>query len=519
MSLERFVTDEKHKAPPPGQWLGQPRGIFLVAGTEFWERFSYYGMVGLLVLFLTSSALQEGFGWSDVDAIKFYGIYSGLIFASPAIGGWLASTYFGERKCILYGGIAVAVGHFLLAGPVVLAALANTIANADVSGLLDAAEPRYGRLFPTSVQWAEIEQRLIANGLGAEELAAMGGWFKAVYAAKSWSFMAGLALIVAGTGFIKSTVSSIVGKLYAENDERRNTGFTIFMVGVWGGSFLSNFVAGTLGEKIGWHYGLGAAGVGMALGVGAYVLFQNALLGDVGKLPDRRLSAAANPGGQTRLTVTERRRIAALVLMSFFTIVFSIAFYQKGGLIHLMVREDTNRMFGGFEVPATWFLTISTGTFIISALIIDRIYVLLAKGGKHIDVVQKQAMGLLSIAIGYVFMQQAASIGAGAEGAVIPMWYFAVGYIFFGIGDVFIWPPQIAAVSQYAPDRYKSFAVGAWMVTTGVGTFLTGYVGALGYEIGAPILFRGLLLLCLSGAVVLLLLRPVIRNLLNETMA
>ena len=507
---EAAIRSGGSPAPPRGTLLGHAKGVFLLAATEMWERFSYWGMVGLLVLYLSASTEENGFGWERADALRLYGIYAGLVFATPAVGGWLSSNYLGERRSIVIGGITVALGHFLLGGPAYFPFLIERFTGIPAHALLHESAVQLGQLFPGSAVWDRLAARLAAapsaSGAPGEAIAGLV-WLKVAYLLVGWSFMTGLACIVIGTGFIKATISSIVGKFYGVDDPRREAGFTIFMVGIWVGSVLANLVAWTLGEKLGWHYGFMAAGIGMTLGLALYLWKQNRYLGEIGKLPDRRLAAQAAEGDapRPRLTREERDRLLVLVVMACFTIVYSTAFYQKGGLIHLIVKESTDRTIGGFEIPATWFLTISTGGFVLLAPGASWLWQRLERVRRAPDVVQKQAAGLTAMACGYVLL-----LGALADqisDGVVSMGWIVAAYLFFAVGDVFIWPPQIAAAAKLAPMRMESLVIGSWYVAVGLGTFLAGWVGSLAYTFSTIAMFAGLLVSCVAGAGTLFLLR------------
>ena len=194
-----------------------------------------------------------------------------------------------------------------------------------------------------------------------QDIKVSGGLLLA-YHLKVWSFLVGLALIVIGTGLIKPTVSSIVSHLYDAGDNRRQAGFTIFMVSIYVGSFAANFIADTLGEKVGWHTGFTAAAIGMIIGVTAYLLGQRCYLGNVGIAPQNGPSTTNE--ARRPLTKEYKKRILLILLMGAFTVLYAVSFYQKGGLLNLYTKELVDRTVFGFEVPATWFLTISTGTFI-----------------------------------------------------------------------------------------------------------------------------------------------------------
>jgi len=495
---------------PGGTLAGHPRGVFLLAATEMWERFSYWGMVGLLVLYLVASTVENGFGWERADALRLSGIYTGLVFAAPAVGGWLSSNYLGERRCIVIGGITVAFGHFLLGGPAYFPFLIEHLTGVPAHALLRDSGVKLGHLFPGALVWDQLASQLTVARAAypASEVTRGLEWLKAAYLLTGWSFMTGLACIVIGTGFIKATISSIVGKFYARDDPNREAGFTIFMVGIWIGSVMANFVAGTLGEKLGWHYGFMAAGIGMTLGLMLYLWKQKQYLGEIGKIPDRRIAAETREGNAPShsLTREERDRLGTLGTMAWFTIVYSTAFYQKAGLIHLIVKESTDRTIGDFEIPATWFLTISTGGFVLLAPVASWLWQRLDRIGRAPDVVQKQAMGLMAMTAGYVFLLGA--LADQSSDGVVSMGWIVAAYLFFAMGDVFIWPPQIAAAAKLAPVRMTSLVMGSWYVTVGLGTFLAGWVGSLAYTFTTTAVFAGLLVSCGVAAGLLLFLRP-----------
>ncbi|HVE77247.1 MAG TPA: peptide MFS transporter, partial [Gemmatimonadaceae bacterium] len=205
--------------------FGQPRGLLLVSVVEMWERFSFYGMRALLVLYLVNAI-----GWSDGDASRLYGTYAGLVWLTPLIGGYLADRLLGTRRSLVIGALVIALGHFLLA----------------------------------------LQSMTM--------------------------FYAGLACVIVGTGFFKPNVSTMVGQIYREGDPRRDAGFTIYYMGINTGAFLAPLVCGWLGQRVGWHYGFGAAGVGMLVGLAVYLWGRDTDLPGVGLPPDRTAAARRAPG-------------------------------------------------------------------------------------------------------------------------------------------------------------------------------------------------------------------------------
>ena len=474
----------------------QPRGLYLVSITEFWERFSYWGMLGLLVLFLTAAPAEGGFGWSTAQALSLYALYTGAIFSAPAVGGFLASRYFGERRSILWGGVAVACGHLLLTGPVVAPWLVTAATGIPVDRLIWQCGYALGQILPgAAVADALSSGRCASQALPAQALSL-------AYFGQAWTFTLGLILIVVGTGFIKSTVSSIVGKLYEEGDRRREEGFAIFMAFIYVGALCSNLVAGTLGEKLGWHYGFAAAGLGMAAGLVWYVLRQRAVLGDIGMAPDRAARPALQPGDRRK----ERERILLAILMSLFVIIYALAFYQKGGMLNLETKAHVDRTIRGFEVPATWLLSVSTLTFILLSLSASRLWKRLAAQQRDPDPLGKLLGGLAALAIAYALLLAGLS-EKQADGS-FSLWWLVAMYVLFGVGDLLVWPVQIASVSRLAPARHAAFAVGSWYLTIGIGSWLTGTVGSLGARSGIAVAVTVLVALLLFSVLLLFFLRP-----------
>ena len=480
-----------------GMLREQPRGLYLVGITEFWERFSYWGMLGLLVLFLTAAPATGGFGWTSADALTLYALYTGAVFSAPALGGYLASRYFGERRCILWGGVAVTLGHLLLAGPTLGPWLLQLSTGWPLGEWLRGCGIALGKIAPD----ATIRSALSSGRCAADS--AGGSAFALAYHLQAWTFLLGLVLIVAGTGFIKSTVSSIVGKLYAPGDPRRDEGFGIFMAFVYLGALTSNLVAGTLGELLDWHYGFAAAGLGMAGGLIWYLARQRELLGDIGKLPDRASDATAD-GAAALAPGVQRGRIVVAVVMSLFVILYALAFYQKGGLLNLETQRHVDRRVFGFELPATWLLSISTLVFIVLTLPLAHFWRKLAARGREPDVVLKLVLGLGAIACAYGLFSLGLIEKAASADAHFSLWWMVAMYTLFGLADLLVWPAQIAAVSRLAPARHAAFAVGSWYLTIGIGSWLTGAVSPIIARAGIEGVALLLLGFCAVAALLLL---------------
>ncbi|MEM6415985.1 MAG: peptide MFS transporter [Pseudomonadota bacterium] len=487
--------------PTDQTWFGHPKGVFLIALTEFWERFSYYGMLGLLVLFLTAPIAKGGFGWDSKPAILLFGFYSGLAFATPLFGAWLANNYLGERLCIAIGGILLALGHLLLTGPHAIPDLISLFVGFDVNTIFEAADIRLGAL-TINEQGAQIlhdvlKEQGVASGFFAISL---------TYTLVSGCFYLGLFLIIIGTALIKPTISSIVSRLYPDSSATRDAGFAIFFMFIYIGSISANLIAGFLGEKIGWVYGFGAAGAGMIFGITLYLLKQNAYLGDLGKTPSR-----PPDGPRKALTRQERERLYAIALQGLFTVIYAAAFYQKGGLLTLFARDDLDRTAFGFTVPVTWLLIISTSVFVALAPASGRLWKYLDQRGMNPSAAIKLAIALGLMTTAYVLMS-GAGLQAKSSGTASLLW-MVLTYMLFGLADLLVWPIQISLVSKLAPQRYTALCIGGWYLTVGLGTWLSGVIAVSLENLDHFTSFLVLSALTGVSAALLLVLSPLLKRL------
>lgn len=492
---------------PGGTWRGYPKGVYLLSFTELWERFSYYGMLALLVLFLTAETSAGGFGWDRPDALKLYGFYTGFIFSAPLIGGWIANNYWGERRCIVLGGLLLVAGHACLSSPALLPWIAGRITGHDLHSIWVAAGVSLGAPFPD----AAVSARLSA---AAQTVNVNAATVELVYRLVALTFLGGLTLIASGTALLKPTISSIIGRFFDADDERRDGAFALFFVGIYIGGLSANFIVGFLGERVAWHWGFTAAGFGMTLGLVVYLLKQRAWLADLGEKAVRPARGALG-----NLTAAERTRIFVILVQGLFTVAYAAAFYQKGGLLTLFAREQLDRSVGAVEVPVTWLLAISTGTFILVTPLLARIWASLAARGRDPDSATKLAWGLLMIGLGYVVIAVAVFVHPLAEGMRASWGWLALTYICFGIGDALVWPTQISMVSRLAPPAWSALFVGAWYITIGIGSWLTGYIGALGYSWGMLPVFISLAASLFALGALLWSLVPALARLTRESAA
>ncbi|MGL4207632.1 MAG: peptide MFS transporter [Aeromonadaceae bacterium] len=431
--------------PSSGDTLwGHPKGLYLLFGTELWERFSYYGMRALLILYLTAQTTAGGLGWDQADALKLYGIYTGLVYITPLIGGWLADTYLGQRRAIIIGACMMAVGQFTLALP--------------------------HALFPDAI---------------------------------TAIFYLGLALLIAGNGLFKPNISTMVGDLYQAGDNRRDGAFTIFYMGINLGALLAGFIAGAVATQWGWQAGFIAAGVGMLLSLVLQMSLSQRYLGNIGLIPAAKLAANQRTTPQAALTKQEVDRIKVIMVMGLFTIIFWAGFEQAGGLMNLYTQNYTDRMLGSFEIPAAWFQSLNPFFIITLAPVVATLWVKLGKREPNSPI--KFAIGLILLAIGFLFMIGAVLEQGGDVTVKTSMFWLIGAFLFHTLGELCLSPIGLSMVTKLAPLRLASLMMGAWFGFVALANYAAGMIGSFVGESGALAIFGGIAITALISAGVLLL--------------
>ena len=479
---------------------GHPKGLYSLFFTEMWERFSYYGMRALLTIFLTAELATGGFGLDRAESLKVYGIFTALVYLTPILGGWFADKVLGQRKSILIGGLVMAIGQFMLAAS----------AAPDLLGDLEARKN---------------------------------------------FFYLGLGVLILGNGFFKPNISTIVGDLYDNDDPRKDGAFTIFYMGINIGAFLSPFVAGTLGEKVGWPYGYLAAGIGMLIGV-LWFYGRRHTLEDIGLPPgykekgitqllpkdwrDVIIYTVANVAfvflvmliwnntsdtihtlmvwvlgiagaGFIGLSIfkgtsgtTEWTRVFVILILAFFNIVFWAGFEQAGGTFNLFAQENTNRNVGGFEIPTTWFQNINPIAIVTLAPLFSILWIKLAAKKLNPRTPVKFALAMFVGAVAFFIMTQASNQAEGGN-LVSPMWLVLV-YVLLTVGELMLSPIGLSMVTKLSPGKITSIMMGVWMASFALGNYfaatleqiLTAYDFDLYPFITYLMLISGVLLLLLS---------------------
>jgi POT family proton-dependent oligopeptide transporter len=423
-------------------WLGHPKGLFLLFATEMWERVSYYGMRALLVLSLVAGleTANPGFGWTQSEALKLYGLFTGFVYFTPSIGGWLADNYLGQRKSVIIGGLVMAAGQFTLASAI-----------------------------PGNLQL----------------------------------FYVGLFLLVIGNGFFKANISTMVSDLYPEGDGRRDGAFTIFYMGINLGALIAPFVCSTLGEdpSYGWRYGYMAAGIGMILSVIIQLALAQRYLGDIGRVPAAHRALARSGGRKDPLTPDEVDRLRVIFMVFVFIVLFWAAFEQAGGLMNLYASDKTDRMVGSFEVPAGWFQSVNPLFIVLLAPLFSAMWSRLTARGRSPATPRKMVLGLVLTGIGFLWMIGA--VYDQAANGKASMWWLVLAYLFHTMGELCISPVGLSMVTKLAPLRLASLMMGVWFLINFVANWLAGIIGSFAESLGELTIFGGLAGTLFAFAIVL----------------
>ena len=492
------LTKPAHKK----KLLGHPVGLYILFFTEMWERFSYYGMRGILVLYLTAETIGEnpGLGWLNAEALSLYGWYTMLVYVASIPGGIIADKIIGQKRAVMIGGFLLVAGHGILS---------------------------------------------------VEEM---------------WAFYTGLGLIVSGVGMLKPNISTLVGGLYRPGDEKRDKGFSIFYIGINVGAALAALVVAYVADIWGWHAGFGLAAIGMVLGQLVYLggqpylkgvgdkpvnvsreagnvsikdifsqqfskrtpLMATLILGVLSSLAawlfieDQQLAyilffifLSVVVGMMITIygdleTQVEKDRYLVLLLSFIIVIVFWGAFEQAGGLMNLYAQDRTDRFLFGYEIPAAAFQFFNPFYIILFAVPVANFWLWRKHRGKEASSLFKMANGVIIMGLGFVFMvfasMQYETAGKSA------LYWLALAYLFHTIGELSASPVALSFITKLAPVRYGALMMGVYFAATGLGNKVAGLLGESATELGELTIFSGITIFCvIFGLLVIALLKPLKR--------
>ncbi|ADQ82765.1 peptide MFS transporter [Riemerella anatipestifer] len=450
---------------------GHPAGLYLLFFTEMWERFSYYGTRAILIYYLTKTYLQGGLSIDPAQASLIYGYFTGFVYFTPLIGGWLADKFLGQRLSITIGGVLMMLGQFTLF----------------------AINTHFGLYI-------------------------------------------GLLLLIIGNGFFKPNISVLVGNLYEEGDERRDSAFSIFYMGINLGALIAPLVIGVLTDDIfakkdaageimsyGYKYGFLAAGLGMLLGQVLFNTLAQKYLGNIGKKPKKQIEVEKEVEvikeeieNGDELKKVEKQRVSVIFILFLFAVFFWAGFEQAGSSIALYTDNYIDRnvnipFIGNYTIPASWFQSVNP--FFIVALAPLFAMFWSSKLGKKLSTPVKMGLGMVILGIGFWFMLGAVSERGGdiADPTIkASLWWLVMTYFVHTVGELCLSPVGLSVVTKLAPVRLASVLMAVWLLSSSVANFLGGYIAAYVEKMGAGQVFTyisGFVIAC--GLLLLLLSKPI----------
>jgi POT family proton-dependent oligopeptide transporter len=463
-------------AAPASEWAGYPKGAWLIIGVEFWERFSFYGMLSILVLFLTARPEHGGFGWSASEALELLGVYSFSMYAFPALGGFVADRVLGRRRAVAVGATFMLIGQVMLTSPVFLPELLGWWHGAPLLQALHQLGMPLGRLMHSDALDAAIAIHGAALDAGAG-----AGWLRHAYLAAAVGFFVALFCLVLGNALMKSTLVVLCGETMSADNPRREAAYAFYYQGISIGALLSGFAVGWVAQAFGWHFGFGLGAAGMAVALGSYLVFAPRWLGEIGMRPDRPAPRGGTPRGADLSRAPDmraqvRRRIGLLFVLATLLCAFSVGWFQLFGSWLLFIERDVNRTVGSFIIPVPWFTSMNAAVVSVLAPVMAALWVRL--GNRNLDLVQKYAFALSMVLAGHVLMCLAARHATSA--APVAVWIPVISLSMLAIGEMVAWTATYGMVSRAAPAGFASVAMGAWYLSTlGLGGYLSSFTGPL----------------------------------------
>lgn len=503
---------------PYRDFLGHPKGLYICFATELWERFSFYGMKYLLLLYLTKYHL-----FSDATGLGVLGSYASLVYAMPVLGGLVADRFIGMRRAVTFGGLLLVAGHL-------------------------------GMAFEGEAA------RETAEGIVRDEAALT-------------IFYLSLALIVVGVGFLKPNISTVVGKLYAEGDSRRDAGFTIFYMGINIGAFTATLLCGWLGEVYGWSWGFGAAGIGMLAGLVVFQWGQPFLLGH-GEAPDPE--ALARPAWFPGLTVeraiylgalvmvgivwqlvqltetvgvlldtvsllvlaglawflitqcnkVERDRMLVLIVLTLSTVIFWALFEQAAGSMTLYADRVTDKMLFGLSLTAAQFGAANSFFIFLLAPLFALLWTRLGQRGREPSTPVKFSLGIAQAGLGFGVLVYGAQFPN--ETGIVSAWWLICAYLLHTTGELCLSPVGLSAVTKLSVPSVVGVMMGTWFLASAYSSYVAAQIAAIAARpdsnsaldraaelAGYSELFGQLFYIGLAGGLALVVLAPMLKRLMH----
>ena len=477
---------------------GHPAGLYLVFFTGMWERFSYYAMRGILVLYLTATWLNGGLGYEKGFSTIVYGLATGLCYFTPLFGGWLSDRYWGQRKSIVVGGFIMVLAQFLLFAP---------------------------ELFTT------VSPNLTPEQLAHNELIGRIGLF------------AGLFLLIIGNGFFKPNISSIVGDLYEPGDKRLDSAFSIFYMGINLGAVIAPLIVGLLSDNVfattyvdakgvtqithGYRYGFLAASVGVLIGQLLFVFLSNKYLGNIGIEPKGAAKLAESTTEEVKVPLTrqEKERIAVIFIFFFFAVFFFAGMEQAGASFNLYANEYMDRTVFGYEIPTPWLQMINPFFVIILAPVFA--YFWNTRLGQALNTPLKMGLALIILGVGFWFMLIAGfQRGAIWEGGLnivdntdgmvkASIIWMILTYLLHTIGELSLSVVGLSIVTKLSPARFASLFMGVWIMAAAFANMLAGLISSYVVKVGASTVFASISFIEILLGILMVSLNKVIERMMH----
>jgi len=489
-------------------WLGYPRGAWLVISVEFWERFSFYGMLAILALFLTDDVAHGGFGWSSASALALVGAYSGAMYAFPAFGGYLADRVLGRRRAVALGATCMLIGQSLTASPAYLPKLLGLWHRQPLLPALRSIGVPLGQLR----QSGQLSAALQMHGAALDPVHG-ATWLAQAYTASAMGFYAALFFLILGNAVMKSTLVVLCGETFRPDDPRREGAFAYYYLGISVGAMLSGFVVGIASERYGWASGFAVAAIGMAVALSLYLLLSKRWLGNIGEhsaATSDSNTVSATPPAAPAAAETWRRIILVLVLAALMCI-FSTGWFQMYGSWSLFIEHSVDRAVGPLTVPVAWFSSINAVVVISIAPILASLWVRLAASNRSVNIIQKFFFAIVMAMLGNGLMYWAGALAG--RGQLAPIWMPLLGVSMLGCGEIVAWTATYGFVTRAAPAGFASVTMGAWyLLTLGLGGYLSGVTGNWVDTVGFTATFGIIAIVMGVGAAAALVMRaPLLR--------
>ena len=492
-------------------FFDQPRQIYPLALVSLWHVAAYAGLIGHLVLFITASPGEYGYGWTGAEAVRLYGLFTGLVQSSPLLGGWIADAFIGKRRTAILGMWLQTLAIFALAGLGTLPAMLGSIYDAPVRQVILEAEVPIARLWLDDAETARVTQAVASHADGPAAAESLQTTVNTTYGAMTLWFYGSLFIFVTGFGLQSPTLAAMVGPLYEGTRGKREGGYTLmFMAGMLG-FIIGALISGTIASSAGWVEGLASAGVMMAL---AAIILTRVRL-PISKIEDTSGEAGVR-SYRFSLTQGERRRIAAICALCLAYFVFVAAFDQWGGSFSLYVQNTSDRVVAGFEIPTLWIHSAQALFVIIVGPIMLAIWSRLEGRGLRLTAPTKMAIGLLLTTCAFLIMSGTLPSRGGDLVTKTSLAWPLTYYWVITFGQMAVVPVGLAFVSREAPRRLASTMMGAWLLFGGVGIWLSGQIGALTEPFGIRAVYLGIAACTALAAAATLSFRDRLMSLLGE---